>query len=65
MRWLVEPLPPAADKELSRYLRTQAAECLRLARKAQNLELVVVAASLHERATRLESSIGVIDDDAA
>jgi hypothetical protein len=65
MTWLVEPLPQSAVKELSWYLRTQAEECLRLARKVQSPELVLVAADLHERAKRLESSIGAISKAAA
>jgi len=57
----VGPLTPAALAELARYLRHQAEECLLLAHKERSApsaaELVVIAASLHERATKLETSL--------
>ncbi len=48
----------ATQVELARFYRTQAEECLRLAAAAKEpaaaAELVLMAASLHERAIKLE-----------
>lgn len=60
MAWRVEPVPAPVGSELARYLRQQAEECLRLSNSVgdQNgvaaSELIVMAASLHERALKLE-----------
>ena len=57
-------MSPAAAKELAQYLRKQAEICLQLAGKnAVMSELVVLAASMHDRATKLEQSLGVREDD--
>jgi hypothetical protein len=60
MAWHVHPVSAPIDWALARYLRQQAEECLRLSNSigdqdavAAN-ELVIMAASLHERALRLE-----------
>jgi len=59
MSWLMEE-PPASPFEIADALRQHAEECLRLARRAESpamaAELVIMAASLHERATRLEAT---------
>jgi len=58
MAWRVVSAP--IGSELARYLRQQAEECLRLSSSVseQNAaaasELIVMAASLHERALKLE-----------
>jgi hypothetical protein len=60
MAWRVQPVSAPVQSELARYLRQQAEECLRLSSSVgdQNAaaasELVVMAASLHERALKLE-----------
>ena len=61
MVWHVQPVSAPIEWALARYLRQQAEECLRLSTSigdqdavAAN-ELVVMAASLHERALKLES----------
>jgi hypothetical protein len=60
MAWRVEPVSAPIGSELARYLRQQAEECLRLSNSVgeQNAaaagELIVMAASLHERALKLE-----------
>lgn len=60
MAWQVQPVSAPIQSELARYLRQQAEECLRLSSSVgdQNTaaanELVVMAASLHERALKLE-----------
>ena len=60
MAWQVQPVSAPVQSELAHYLRQQAEECLRLSSSVsdQNTaaanELVVMAASLHERALKLE-----------
>jgi hypothetical protein len=60
MAWRVQPASAPFRSELARYLRQQAEECLRLSsnvgdqNSAAASELIVMAASLHERALRLE-----------
>jgi hypothetical protein len=61
MAWHIHPVSAPVHWALARYLRQQAEECLRLSNSiagqdavAAN-ELVIMAASLHERALRLES----------
>jgi hypothetical protein len=60
MAWHVQPAAAPIQSELARYLRQQAEECLRLSSSVgdQNAdaasELIVMAASLHERALKLE-----------
>jgi hypothetical protein len=60
MAWRVQPVSTPLQSELARYLRQQAEECLRLSSSVgdQNAaaasELIVMAASLHERALKLE-----------
>ena len=61
MAWLVEPIPASKSSEMAHFLREKAEECLRLARamtdeSASAKELIVMAASLHERAVKLETS---------
>ena len=61
MAWRVQPVPAPIRSDLARYLRQQAEECLRLSNAVgdQNAaaasELIVMAASLHERALKLEA----------
>ena len=63
MAWRVQPVSAPIQSELARYLRQQAEECLRLSssvgdqNSAAANELVVMAASLHERALKLERRI--------
>ncbi len=61
MIWQVGPVPASAPAELARFLRQKAEECLRLARataeESAAKELLVMAASLHDRALRLEGSL--------
>jgi hypothetical protein len=60
MAWRVQPVSAPVRSELARYLRQQAEECLRLSNSVseQNTaaasELIVMAASLHERALKIE-----------
>jgi hypothetical protein len=60
MAWRVQPVSGPIQSELARYLRQRAEECLRLSSSVgdQNAaaasELLVMAASLHERALKLE-----------
>ena len=60
MAWRVRPVSAPVQSELARYLRQQAEECLRLSssvgdqNSAAASELIVMAASLHERALKLE-----------
>jgi hypothetical protein len=60
MAWRVQPVSAPLQSELARYLRQQAEEYLRLSSSVgdQNAaaanELIVMAASLHERALKLE-----------
>ncbi|HJT07375.1 MAG TPA: hypothetical protein VJ747_10635 [Stellaceae bacterium] len=67
MAWRVQPVSAPIQSELARYLRQQAEECLRLSSSVgdQNStaanELVVMAASLHERALKLERRIAPPD----
>jgi len=60
MVWRVQPVSAPPGSELARYLRQQAEECLRLSgsvgdqNAAAASELVTMAASLRERALKLE-----------
>jgi cytochrome P450 len=60
MAWRVQSVSAPVQSELARYLRQQAEECLRLSSSVRDQhaaaasELIVMAASLHERALKLE-----------
>lgn len=63
MTWRVQPVSTPLHSELARYLRQQAEECLRLSNSVGDQngaiagELIVMAASLHERALKLEGRL--------
>jgi hypothetical protein len=56
----IDPLPTAAQLELAEFFRSQAEECLIIAKATRDsgaaVELISLAAMLHERAVHLEAS---------